>query len=246
MKSPTKLFVILTLIELLGTKWNFTMAYSINNHFRMVCKWLQIAKNCLRIMVCESPRSTWESFLNVLQVTKDHWESLRITKNHFRIIIKFFMNHWELLKNHLRMVYESLRITWESFQNGLWITENHQLEKHFRMVSKSLRITKNCLRIISEWLNHWESPKTAWESFQNVSNHLESSRIAWESFQKGLWITKNYYKMVHESPRIARESFKNVSRMTENHIKTLRSYIFNGPQPNDTHALRSYREQAGW
>ena len=72
----------------------------LENHFRMFH---------------ESLRFTPESFQN------GSW----ITKICSRIILEWFVNHWDSFKNNFRMVDESLRFTWKSFQIGLQITKIH-------------------------------------------------------------------------------------------------------------------------
>ena len=90
----------------------------------------------------------------------------------------------------------------------------------------------------------WQSPRIIWGSLENcwriTRNNRELLKNHWELFKNHLRIVReslnnhqelleNHLRMVWESPRI-----------DENHIKTRRSYLFNGTWPNDTHALRSF------
>ena len=103
-------------------------------------------------------------------------------------------------------------------------------ENHFKMVHESW-FAEIWSRIISEWLtNHWDSPE----------NHFwmvcESLRFTWESFQNGSQITEIHLRINSE----LFENYWDSLRFAKNHIKTIRSYLFNGPQPNDRHASRSF------
>ena len=177
-------------------------------------------------------------------------ESLRITNNHPKTISDRFVNHWELHQSNFREVHESLRITPKQFQSGLWITvksliiapkqlqsglqitENHPKiisdwfmnhQESLRIAPKQLQsgswITENCPKTVSEWFaNHWESPQN------NFKVVWELLRITQIQFQSGLWITENH----QESLRITKNCW-------ESH-KTIRSYLFSCPRPNDTNA----------
>ena len=130
-----------------------------------------------------------------------------------RIISEWFTNHWELPQNHFTVVCKSPRIT-----------KNHQEspQNHFRVVHKPPRITP---RIISEWfVNHLELPQ----------NHF---RVVNESAR----IIENHPRIISEWFANHRESLriiKNLKNHWESH-KNNKAYFFNGPQPNDTYALRS-------
>ena len=175
-------------------------------------------------VVHESPRITpkeiSEWFVNC-------WKSSRITPKEFQSGSWIIKNHQESPQRNFRVVvnhWESLRITPMKFQSGLQITKNRP-KVNFRVVCESL---KNHLKDISEWFtNCWESLRIISKEISEwFANHWELSqrnfRVVCKSLtttqrncQSGLWITIKSQK------------------------RRIRSYLSNGPRPNDTDAWRS-------
>ena len=118
-----------------------------------------------------------------------------------------------------RLIWESLRITkvsdnqWESWRIG----ENHW-ESGFRLIQESMRINSRLIQ----------------ESSRIGKNHRESVRIS-----KNHWESKRInFRLIQESVKIIENQFHTYSRISENHIK-IRSYLFDGPRPNDTDKRKS-------
>ena len=105
--------------------------------------------------------------------------------------------------------------------------ELHSYEQNCSRISEncqgSLENHQGLLKNHWEWLvNHWES----WELPRINENYL---RIT----ENCLRISKN-----HEHTWESQELLEDYLGINENHTKTIRSYLFNGPPPNGTHAYK--------
>ena len=114
---------------------------------------------------------------------------------------------------------------------NLMYSERLTLPLSHRMVHESLRTSPK----ISEWFkNHQDSPRIAPKKIQSGSQITKNSpkkNSGWSAdHQELLQKCSEWFANHWESPP------KNwiSSWITKNHIKTIRSYIFNGPRPNDT------------
>ena len=132
----------------------------------------------------------------------------------------------------------------------VWFVRIHEdswwFTNHFRKVCKSLRFPKIHSRITSEWFaNHQGWPQNHFRMVRHSpQNHLEwfmnywdSMRFTPDSFQNGSRFTPIISEWFEIHQDLAQNHFRMV-RDSQIHMKMVRSYLFNGPQPNDTYILK--------
>ena len=112
-----------------------------------------------------------------------------------------------------------------------------------------MRITENCSRTTENHKNHLRIAQEPWESVRIAENQWESPRITMncsritkncENYQEPWELLKNHENQ-QESPRIENHENHLRTRITKNHwksLKTIRSYLFYGTQPNGTYAYK--------
>ena len=169
---------------------------------------------------------------------------MRINENQFQTYSRISKNHQELV---FRLIWESIPDLFENHWELARIIENqwessrinrNWWESVFRLIQELTRINSRLIwELVRITENHWELVRI-------IENHQELVRINFRLIQESVKIIKNQFHSYlrisenwQESSRIGKNHWESM-RIIKNHIK-IRSFLFDGPRPNDTDIWKS-------